>query len=262
MRGLLVIVGALALGGCGGSVASLGGADGGDGGGSSSGGSSSGSSSGGSSSGGSSSGSGGSSSSSSSSGGSSSSSGGSSGSSGGSSSSGSSSGGSSGGRVPVNHRPNDGECSQPAPPGMCPVTGGGPPNNCTQDSQCTQGVDGRCVTNNGGALFCYCTYDTCMHDTDCAQGQTCACHGAADTGGAGNTCIASGCRVDADCGPGGYCSPSVSSMGCGGLGGYYCHTAKDQCIDDSDCQDGGFGMACEYSSANGRWQCAQLLLCG
>jgi hypothetical protein len=39
-----------------------------------------------------------------------------------------------------------------------------------------------------------------MHDTDCAAGQACACHGSTYTFGAGSTCIQGNCPVDSDCG--------------------------------------------------------------
>lgn len=60
-------------------------------------------------------------------------------------------------------------------------------------------------------------------------------------------CMPGNCRVDSDCeSGGGYCSPSqnaglfVCSDGCsgtcgGGLTGYYCHTAADECVNDCDC---------------------------
>jgi hypothetical protein len=78
-------------------------------------------------------------------------------------------------------------------------------------------------------------------------------------GGAGNTCVTGNCRVDADCGPGGYCSPSSNPTGCGGLAGYYCHTLADQCIDDGDCT--GSLQVCAYSTSAGLWQCQQQVLC-
>ena len=71
----------------------------------------------------------------------------------------------------------------------------------------TAGTNGRCVEQGGGIAFCGCTYDTCVDDAACPTGQTCACHGSPYNGG-GNSCVPGNCRVDTDCGPGGYCSPS------------------------------------------------------
>lgn len=210
--------------------------------------------------GGSSSSSGGSSSSGSSSSGSGS--GSSSGSSGGASSgsSGSSSGGT--GRVPVNHRPDDSQCQQPAPAGDCQIMSGGP-GECHADADCADaGVNGRCIESMGGAIYCRCTSDACAGDSSCPTGQTCACHGAPYTGGDGNACVPGNCRVDADCGPGGYCSPSYQVQGCGGLAGYYCHTPTDTCVDDSDCATSTSGpQVCAYSTTAGHWKCQQQSLC-
>jgi hypothetical protein len=159
--------------------------------------------------------------------------------------------------VPLNHRPNDDQCLQPAAPGNCQGGQGG--QQCNSDTQCTSGADGRCVESGGGVLFCSCTYDTCADDAACPTGQTCACHGSPYVGGQGNTCVPGNCRVDSDCGAGGYCSPAFSNMGCGGLAGYYCHTPQDQCVNDTDC---GGGYACGYSTSAAHWVCQQELLCG
>jgi hypothetical protein len=51
-------------------------------------------------------------------------------------------------------------------------------------------------------------------------------------------------------------------MSCGeGVGGYYCHTPNDQCIDDSDCALGGGSSACTYSTTDGRWVCTMQPVC-
>jgi hypothetical protein len=70
--------------------------------------------------------------------------------------------------------------------------------------------------------------------------------------------VTGNCRVDADCGAEGYCSPSPLTAICGdSLAGYYCHTAPDLCIDDSDCS----GEGCVYSTTNSRWECVARLIC-
>ena len=102
-----------------------------------------------------------------------------------------------------------------------------------------------------------------MHDTDCKAGNTCACHGSPYLGGQGNGCVPGNCRVDADCGAGEYCSPSYDPSSCGGLAGYYCHTAQDVCLDDSDCSSGPNGpQVCIYSTTSSHWECHVQLLCG
>ncbi len=157
-------------------------------------------------------------------------------------------------RVPLNHRPNDEQCQQTAPPGSCQIQGA--PGDCNKDADCTNGTNGRCIESNGGAINCHCSYDTCTHDSDC-QGQTCACHGSAYLG-AGNTCVPGNCHTDGDC-PGSYCSPSFDTGSCGGLSGYYCHTAGDTCIDDTDC--GNVGKVCAYSTTDKKWECAMRMFC-
>jgi hypothetical protein len=129
---------------------------------------------------------------------------------------------------------------------------------CGSDNDCTMGTNGRCTEGNGGVPFCMCTYDTCQHDTDCPTGQLCACHGSPYNVG-GNACTPGNCRVDADCN-GRACSPSMAPMGCGGLGGYYCHVAADECTNDSDCTSSGLDV-CTFDTGAGHWKCTQELLC-
>ena len=65
-----------------------------------------------------------------------------------------------------------------------------------------------------------------------------------------NYCVSgSDCRVDADCGPGGFCSPSQFDQWCGPT--YHCHRPSDICIDDSDC----IGTGCNFDSQSGHWSC-------
>jgi hypothetical protein len=167
-----------------------------------------------------------------------------------------SNGGDGGARVPLNHRPDDGQCQAAAPPGTCQVQGA--PGDCSKDADCINGKNGRCFESNGGALHCTCSYDTCTHDSDCTSQQTCACHGSAYLNG-DNVCVPGNCHVDANC-PGSYCSPSYETSGCGGLAGYYCHTAGDTCIDDTDCGNNGIKV-CAYSATDKKWECAMRMFC-
>jgi hypothetical protein len=171
------------------------------------------------------------------------------------------------GRVPVNHRPSDAQCATSAAPGDCVAAF--PDAGCASDSDCTEaGTNGRCINGGGGvAAPCACTSDKCAVDIDCPAGQTCACHGAPYTDGNSNTCVTGNCRVDADCGTQGYCSPSSLTAICGdSLAGYYCHTAADRCIDDSDCPGPSPGKpagsaGCLYSTKDSRWECAVVPVC-
>jgi len=163
------------------------------------------------------------------------------------------SGSSSAGRVAANHRASDAQCGLQVPAGDC-MEGTG--SACQNDSQCSgTGVNGRCITRVGNVAGCVCTSDTCSDDSACSTGQTCACHGSPYTFGTGNTCVPGGCRVDSDCGTDGYCSPSFDTSSCGGLAGYYCHTPKDQCVDDTDCSGSQLQGFCVFSSGDGFWKC-------
>lgn len=171
------------------------------------------------------------------------------------------------GRPPASHRASDIQCAQLAPAGSCSCNGDCPTASnplqwkCSNDGDCGDaGTNGRCA-GSLGLKGCGCTYDRCGGDIDCPSGQTCACHGLTYLFGLGNSCVPGNCRVDADCGSGGYCSPSPalpcnmngSDQYCQGVG-YYCHTAQDQCVDDSDCQGAGF-PGCVYDPPSGHWQC-------
>jgi hypothetical protein len=48
---------------------------------------------------------------------------------------------------------------------------------------------------------------------------------------------------------------------CGSLGGYYCHTSKDQCVNDTDCPVSNGPEVCTYSATDGRWECSAQELC-
>ncbi len=164
------------------------------------------------------------------------------------------------GIAPLNHRASDAQCQAPAAAGSCACSGSnctGSAFTCVDDGQCVDaGVSGRCA-NSVGPAGCYCTFDRCTVDTDCPGGETCACHDSPYVYGEGNACVLGGCRVDADCGKGGYCSPSQLTPCMDGgkyCLGYYCHTAKDKCTNDSDCT-GTAGNTCAFSPNDGYWKC-------
>jgi hypothetical protein len=76
--------------------------------------------------------------------------------------------------------------------------------------------------------------------------------------GGNSVCLPANCRVDADCGPGGYCSAELG--GCGthvGYVGYYCHTPQDECQTDADCTIPG--LFCVFDmTGKMRWVCGPL----
>lgn len=134
---------------------------------------------------------------------------------------------------------------------------GGAPGDCTRDSDCTMGKNGRCLPGFGGPFHLSCSYDSCATDADCMNA-ACICRSSGtDTGP--NFCGSSksNCRVDADCGAGGYCSPSQSSDAfCfSALSAYFCHTPQDECTDDSDC---GMNQPCSYDPTAMHWKCEML----
>jgi len=157
--------------------------------------------------------------------------------------------------------------------------------DCTEDSDCTGGPNGRCGQWIPPPVLA-CNYDECFRDSDCDGGTPCECR-ASTASSAPNQCLGGGnCTVDSDCGAGGYCSPSVLEIFCfcfteelcpdGGSEcwettpsgeripvpcvcgdkcghGYFCHTDTDTCIDDSDC-DGA--DTCNYDVLSHRWECS------
>lgn len=153
---------------------------------------------------------------------------------------------------PERHRAAAETCSTaPRPPGYNNPTdaGKGFSGQCERDSDCTAGKNGRCSAP--GHAQSMCTYDACMSDADCGAGKVCECSAY------GNSCMTANCKTDADCGGMG-CSPTRPES-CGNMAGtvgYFCHTKKDECIDDRDCPKKGdeSGM-CVYTPAGGRWTC-------
>ena len=184
--------------------------------------------------------------------------------------------------VPRDHRPTEGPaCPNDRAPGgvpaMCTADGGPPPGGgCQQDSDCTAGINGRCLQLRG----CYmaCSYDECFRDSDCAGNVPCQCRDSASSTDGNRCLINSNCRVDDDCGPAGYCSPSQLNgcirmctvpcdsethcyagttevpcwcgQSCGN--GYFCHTANDTCTNDCECDVGD--SACTHQP-NAGWAC-------
>jgi len=205
-------------------------------------------------------------------------------------------------RAPLMHRPVSAVCPSerapktPDPVSACPDGGASPMLicDCTSDSDCTEGTNGRCGRWIPPPVLA-CSYDECFQDSDCEGGALCGCRPSSSSS-APNVCVKGGnCTVDSDCGPGGYCSPSVldglctcpSEELCGDAGGgcyrgsssaegsppgpgwtpvpcvcgdrcghgYFCHTGCDLCIDDSDCASG----SCSYDVNRQRWECATVL---
>jgi len=126
---------------------------------------------------------------------------------------------------------------------------------CSADADCADaGLSGWCLNGQCGA-------DQCLTDGDCPSGQACAC--ASEFRGNAfhtNLCIDTGCRVDADCGPNGVCSESMSPTPCGSISGFYCHTPDDECNTDADCCQSS-APVCSYQPALGHWACHAVSVC-
>lgn len=166
--------------------------------------------------------------------------------------------------APQSHRASATPCdhTRPSPdPGAPPVDAGfGGFIACRSHAECTSGANGRCSGNGHDGWQC--TYDACFSDSDCTGAvgtgtQLCECEGGfrADN----NVCLGGNCRVDADCGPSGYCSPTLGDCGnYTGTTGYYCHTPSDECVGDTDCGgDGGYpNPYCAFMPTIGHWRCS------
>ncbi|MGH7439060.1 MAG: hypothetical protein ACRENE_25505 [Polyangiaceae bacterium] len=168
--------------------------------------------------------------------------------------------------VPLHHRAAATSCQPtllPAEPTSVPPAASGDAgglqlsHECTTHADCTDAPNGRCVdipTFNPSTASpgTYCVYEQCTQDSNCAAGSACFCSDDPTfcaggyspscsllnaeiicTCGIANQCRKGNCRVDSDCGANGYCSPGIDP--CGEVTGYYCHTAADECVNDTDC---------------------------
>ena len=121
--------------------------------------------------------------------------------------------------------------------------------------------------NDAGSLFTTClqgrcSFDQCLTDGDCGNGDACVCasdYYGGNTAYHANVCVPANCHVDTDCGPGGYCSASHGY--CGSFQGFYCHSKADTCVDETkDCV--GCGNACVYSPMVGAFTCGTNICAG
>ena len=166
--------------------------------------------------------------------------------------------------APSESRPVAQECSHERGPGDR-VPDPDSPDGCKADADCKDGINGRCNVHFGGhgMQFNSCDYDRCFADADCKNDGVCVC------GSKANSCMEPGnCRVDADCGPGGFCTPSWGADAegaCFGYSAYFCRTPRDTCVKDDDCQsqdrDKGWGSTCSFDPTAGHWRCLQNRLC-
>jgi hypothetical protein len=129
----------------------------------------------------------------------------------------------------------------------CPPKGGS--YSCMDDSNCTEGVNGRCGAFTFDNPSPMCSYDECFNDSDCEGGVPCDCRPSGSSFEP-NVCLTlSNCRIDSNCGPGGYCSPSNEGI----WYAYYCHTPGETCTNDGDCPMGQ--PTCGFDTSSGHWSC-------
>jgi hypothetical protein len=176
-------------------------------------------------------------------------------------------------KVPMNHRAVATVCTEPrsavnANAQSCSVQFFCNDGGCQDDIDCPAGTNGRCVCVSAVTICANtssCSYDACRSDNDCGNGVAsngvqsrgvCACRGSLPDAGdlsAATVCLFGNCQTDADCGMGGYCSPSPVP-GCGSTWGhgYFCHTPRDECVDNADCSQGN--AYCAFNSDH--WICS------
>ncbi len=144
-------------------------------------------------------------------------------------------------------------CPATDPSQFEPLDGGVPACSTAADCSGVGGLYTHCLNGQ-------CSPDQCLTDDDCPEGQACGC-ASSFRGNAFHTnlCVTTGCRTDADCGGEGACSETISSSPCGGLGGFYCHTAADECNSNVDCCAGT--PICAYQSTLGHWACQAATVC-
>jgi hypothetical protein len=157
--------------------------------------------------------------------------------------------------APLHHRPTATSCPNARGPGVSVDAGPDAafPGTCTNDSQCTEGNDGRCLRHPFGAQVDECSYDECYDDGDCKGIVPCICRPSPSSNQANVCGTGSNCSLDSDCGPCGFCSPSENKMTICGTPEttYFCHTPSDTCVNDSDCSN----STCNYDPSLRHWAC-------
>jgi hypothetical protein len=197
--------------------------------------------------------------------------------------------------LPAHHRAAAAACAPVAPPAE-PGASSVSASPCKTHADCTAKPNGRCVARTGGGPAFNdgnrCLYDECTTDDTCPTGDVCVCSGddaslckasvcncnsaskacvvqsRSDDNvcscGAANVCMKGNCRVDSDCGAGGYCSPAIDA--CNQFFGYYCHIAADECSDETDCPISDQRIctpvaATGGASTNTKWICSAASSC-
>ncbi|HZS36948.1 MAG TPA: hypothetical protein VFF06_08980 [Polyangia bacterium] len=125
-----------------------------------------------------------------------------------------------------------------------------PTSNCSGDEDCTDAANGHCVSSRlKGSTFDVCYYDECYTDADCRDKGVCDCSAMQ------HHCVVGGnCRLDADCGAGRWCAPSVDCAD--RVVGYFCRTLADTCWGGDFCA-GATPSRCAFDAQLAHWACRQ-----
>jgi hypothetical protein len=119
------------------------------------------------------------------------------------------------------------------------------PAGCSSD--CGPGV---CFDQGDLGTECACS---CMRDSDCGGGKACLCPTISVPTGAilaqgGAQCVPAECRTNDDCPATGLCGVSIREIRIEGL---FCHTERDECRSQCDCEDG----RCAFDPDRRLWAC-------
>jgi hypothetical protein len=160
------------------------------------------------------------------------------------------------------HRTQTTTCGKTRPPSAPGDSGAGDAGKdpCSVDGDCVAGNNGRCVKQK-------CSYDECYADTDCATGEICLCRDAeelipdlafapGDAKPTNTVCAAAPeCKIDNECGSGGFCSPSYDPST--GKFTFHCHVPADECTNNEDCicpNDNNTDL-CRFDDSKSHWAC-------
>ena len=149
------------------------------------------------------------------------------------------------------HRVSAEVCPFPDPEGEAVCSSENNQGSCAADSDCTDGVYGRCVQTGADEfsddIWCGCEYG-CETDDDCEPSSVCACDNIAPSGR--SVCIPASCQTDDDCGEM-QCIQDVYQW-CGAQDySMACSTVEDECTANAQCDGLDPGSPYEWCEPDG-----------
>jgi hypothetical protein len=154
-----------------------------------------------------------------------------------------------GGRPPPNEPPYSRPYSSWTPtPAERQLLGGPPPppratvcvfDSCEANTDC--GASARCACDALPERYACVALDQCLSDAQCGRDFFCSC----GAHGQPNRCQPGDCRTDADCN--GFTCESG-----------FCHTAKDTCKTQKDCEKQSGFFVCDRQPGQPAWQCREV----